>query len=165
MIATLPSSRPIAGTIATMAATTWVALLRGINLGRARRVAMADLRSLLVEAGYEDVKTLLQSGNVVFSAGGTAPKLEKDISAAIDRKLGMDVRVLVRSAKEFESVAEANPFAGGPGAPAHLVFGFVRARPAATKVKALDPSRFEPDEYAIGDRVIYERRPNGVMGS
>lgn len=126
---------------------------------------MADLRSLLTDLGYADVRTLLQSGNAVFSATGTAARLEQDIAAAIDRQLKMDVPVLVRSAKEFESVAKANPFAGGPGDPDQLHVAYLSAKPAPARVKALDRSAYEPDEFAIGKGVIYERRPNGVMGS
>ena len=126
---------------------------------------MADLRSLLADLGYEQPRTLLMSGNAVFSANGTAAKVGKDMEAAIDRKLGMKVTVLVRSANELEAIVEANPFVGGPGDPDQLHAVFLSAKPAAAKVKALDPSDYEPDEYAMGDRVIYLRLPNNVMGS
>ena len=69
--------------------TTYVALLRGINVGKAKRIAMADLRALLEGLGYTDVATLLNSGNVVFKVGGGAAKrLAADISAAIATRLG-----------------------------------------------------------------------------
>ena len=128
-------------------------------------MAMADLRSLLGALGYDEPKTLLQSGNAVFSTTGPAAALEGDISAAIDRELGMKVRVLVRSAKDLEAIVEANPFVGGPGDPDQLHAVFLSDKPAAAKVKALDPTDYEPDEYAIGDRVIYAYLPNNVMGS
>ena len=76
--------------------TTWVALVRGINVGSYKRVAMSDLRELLESLGYGDVRTHLQSGNAVFrSSHGTAGKLEVQIAAKLDTELGLDVKVLV----------------------------------------------------------------------
>ncbi len=80
----------------------FVALLRGVNIGKAKRVPMADLRKLLVGLGFTDVATLLNSGNAVFRArSGTAPKHAADIAAAIARKLKVEVPVIVKSAREF----------------------------------------------------------------
>jgi len=149
-----------------MSATTWVALLRGINVGRAKRVAMADLRALLERLGYDDVRTHLQSGNALFTtSGGRAGELEDRIAAQIDTELGLNVAVLVRSAADLARVIEANPFAGPKADSTQLHVVFLSARPPAKRVAALDPGEFAPDEFAFGDRVIHLRLPHGVMGS
>ena len=149
-----------------MSSETWVALLRGINVGSAKRVAMADLRALLSSLGYEDVRTHLQSGNAVFRARrATTLGLEKTVSDRIKADLGLDVRVLARSAEELDAVVGANPFAGGPGDPKELHVAFLSSWPQAAKVKAIDPDQLLPDELAFGDRVVYLRLPKGVMGS
>src|SRR5262245_6634487 len=87
-----------------------VALLRGINVGRAKRIAMADLRTLVEGLGYTDVRTLLNSGNVVFTIRGT-PKSEPGprIEKALESKLGITSRVTVLTAAEVEAIIEENP--------------------------------------------------------
>ncbi|MGH9119213.1 MAG: DUF1697 domain-containing protein [Acidimicrobiales bacterium] len=145
--------------------TTWVALLRGINLGRARRVAMADLRALLEGLGYGEVRTLLQSGNAVFTGTGPAGKLETSIEREIEKELGLRVTVMVRSAAQLRKIVAANPFAGQTTDPKQLHVVFLSAPPSAASLDALDPDEYAPDEYAVGDRVIYLRLPNGVAGS
>ena len=148
-----------------MPSTTWIALLRGINLGAKRRVAMADLRALLEGLGYEDVRTLLQSGNAVFTAGARAADHEGAISGAIGDELGLDVAVLVRSASELASVVNANPFAteGADAKELHAVF--LGSTPPKRKVDALDAEAYAPDEFALGKRVVYLRLPNGIQGA
>ncbi|HEY4868864.1 MAG TPA: DUF1697 domain-containing protein, partial [Candidatus Dormibacteraeota bacterium] len=90
---------------------TFVALLRGINVGRNKRLAMSDLRALLEALGYGDVRTHLQSGNAIFTTGrGAESKLEQQISARISADLGLDVSVLVRTSAELAAVAAGNPF-------------------------------------------------------
>jgi uncharacterized protein (DUF1697 family) len=90
---------------------TWVALLRGINVGRGKRIAMADLRGMLEGLGYADVRTHGQSGNVAFSFGQSkADSLGQQISTSIRSDFGMDVVVLVRTAAEFTAAVDANPF-------------------------------------------------------
>src|SRR5437879_12108399 len=90
--------------------TRWVALLRAVNLGPNKRVAMADLRDLLESLGYGDVKTLLQSGNAVFTATAKAGALESTIERAIGEELGVGTKILALTAKEFAAVTDANPF-------------------------------------------------------
>ena len=94
--------------------TTYIALLRGINVGKAKRIAMADLRALLEDLGYTDVVTLLNSGNVVFKAGkGVPKKLAADISAAIATHLGIEVPVIVVSTQELALIVGENTFGKG----------------------------------------------------
>jgi uncharacterized protein (DUF1697 family) len=145
--------------------TTWVALLRGINLGKARRVAMADLRALLEGLGYDEVRTLLQSGNAVFTAAGSATKLETAIERQIEQELGLRVTVMVRSAARLRTIVDDNPFAVPDADPKQLHVVFLSAPPPKQQVSSLDPDDYAPDEFAVGDRVIYLRLPNGVAGS
>jgi uncharacterized protein (DUF1697 family) len=146
--------------------TTWVALLRGINVGKAKRVAMADLRALLEGLGYHDVRTVLQSGNALFTTPkGAAASFEKAIGKQIANDLGLDVKVLVRSAAQLAQVIEGNPFVAQGIAVGELHATFLSKAPAASKLAAVDPDDVAPDEFALGDRVLYTRLPNGVMAS
>jgi Protein of unknown function (DUF1697) len=91
----------------------YAVLLRGINVGRAKRVAMADLRALLEDAGYTAVRTHLNSGNVVLTGDGADPaEHAARIEAAIHERLGMDVRCAVLTADELRTVVEGHPFEG-----------------------------------------------------
>ena len=145
---------------------TRVALLRGINVGRNKRIAMADLRAMLESLGYQDIRTHLQSGNAIFVAGkGKDAALEQEISAAIKTTFGMEVAVLVRTAAELASVVDSNPFITRGADTSELHATFVAAAPPVAKIAAVDRDACAPDEFAVGDRVIYLRLRNGVMGS
>lgn len=147
--------------------TTYVALLRGINVGKAKRVAMADLRDLMVELGHTDVATVLMSGNVVFSSSkrGT-PAMAKGIEGAIRERLGMDVRVLVRSAAEVQAVVDANPFADEAAkAPNRLQVTFLDGEPDRTALRPVLEADWSPEAVAVGKGVVYAWQPNGVTGS
>ena len=145
---------------------TWVALLRGINVGRAKRISMQDLRTMLESMGYADVRTLGQSGNAIFATSQRKPEpLEREISAHIRSEFGMEVVVLLRTPAELGKVVDANPFvaSGAPSSELHAAF-LSEAPPAATAA-AFDHDAFLPDEFAFGDRVIYVRLPNGITNS
>ena len=142
--------------------TAFVALLRGVNLGPNKKVPMADFRALLEDLGYDDVKTYINSGNAVFKTSGTAAKLEKDISAAIERKLKMDVKVIVRTKAELDKLVKALPFKGDTKQVAAV---FLAAKPPAAKVKAHQADAYAPNEFKFGDRVVYICQPNGFAGT
>jgi uncharacterized protein (DUF1697 family) len=146
--------------------TTWVALLRGINVGRNKRIAMSDLRDMLIRLSYADARTHLQSGNAIFSGARQKPAaIEQEISAGIRKAFGMDVAVLVRSAADLDAVVEANPFITRGVATSELHATFLAAPPAAAKIAAVDRDACAPDEFALGEGVIYLRLRHGVMGS
>jgi uncharacterized protein (DUF1697 family) len=145
---------------------TWVGLLRGINVGRNKRIAMADLRTMLEALGNSDVRTLGQSGNLVFvCAQRKAEPLEQEISKAIRATFGMDVAVLLRTADAFTAAVDANPFVAQGVDSAELHAVFLSAEPAAATSAGIDHAAFLPDEFAFGKRVVYVRLPNGVMGA
>jgi uncharacterized protein (DUF1697 family) len=145
---------------------TWVALLRGVNVGRNKRIAMADLRTMLEALGSGDVRTLGQSGNLVFTAAQRrAEPLEQEISKGIRATFGMDVAVLLRTADDFAAAVDANPFVASGVDATELHAAFLSAEPAAATSAGIDHAAFLPDEFAFGKRVVYVRLPNGVMGA
>jgi uncharacterized protein (DUF1697 family) len=92
---------------------TYVALLRGINVGGHKKVPMADLKKLLSTMGYSDVQTLLNSGNVVFRCKSTPTgQLEKTLETAIEKHFGFRVPVILRSGDDFKQLVDSEPFAG-----------------------------------------------------
>ncbi|CAN5596349.1 DUF1697 domain-containing protein [soil metagenome] len=147
-----------------MSATTWVALLRGINVGRNKRVAMADLRSLLESLGYADVRTHLQSGNALFTSSAGEAELEAQITSRIESDLGLDVAVIVRRSDELAAVVDANPFVERGVDQKELHAVFLSATPAED-LATLDHDDYAPDEFEVGERVLYLRLPGGVMAS
>jgi uncharacterized protein (DUF1697 family) len=142
---------------------TWVALLRGINVGGHKRVAMADLRALLESLGYHDVRTHLQSGNAVFNTGRRrAEDLAAQIASRIDVDLGLEVKVLIRTSKALNAIVEANPFPAQGADPKELHVAFLSSGPRAD---GIDRDVLPLGEFEIGDRVIYLRLPKGISGS
>ena len=88
-----------------------VALLRAVNLPGHNKIRMADLKALVVGLGFEDVQTLLQSGNIVFTGGAkTTASLEQALERAAAKTLGLETDFLVRTAKEWQAIVDANPF-------------------------------------------------------
>lgn len=146
--------------------TTYVALLRGINLGGRRKVAMADLRALVADLGYADVRSHLQSGNVVFRADTrSAAAVEKAVEKAIASTLGMDVRVVVRSATQLAAVVTADPFASTADDPARYLVVFLEKAVSVSWTASLDAARFAPERLAVVGKELYLWLPGGVNDS
>ncbi|HEY1377078.1 MAG TPA: DUF1697 domain-containing protein [Gemmataceae bacterium] len=147
-------------------AGTLVALLRGINVGKAKRVAMADLRALLEGLGYGDVRTLLNSGNVVFTAGRTAPdKAAARIEAALTDRLGVSARVTVLTAAELAAAVADNPLLGIASDPARFLIAVLRDPADRTKVLPLTKQDWAPEAVAVGKRVAYLWCADGILAS
>jgi uncharacterized protein (DUF1697 family) len=144
----------------------YVALLRGVNVGKHRKLSMADLRELLCSLGYLDVSTYLQSGNALFTSPDRDPEaMEKEIEQGIERAFGLDVAVLIRTPDELASVVAANPFPHALARPVQFYVSFLSVQPDPATLSSLNPQQFEPDEFQVGDRAIYLWYPNGVHGS
>ena len=143
-----------------------VALLRGVNVGPAKRIAMADLRALVASLGYGDVTTLLNSGNVVFSASPTkAHNASERIEQALATQLGLRCRVTVLSADELVSIVRDNPLLDFADNPSRL---HVSVLACTKEIVRLDPIRtlnWEPDVLAVGERVAYMWCASGMMES
>jgi uncharacterized protein (DUF1697 family) len=145
---------------------TYVALLRGINVGRAKRVAMADLRDMLEGLGFRDVKTLLNSGNVVFNAPKSAPTaLAERIEEAMTRKIRVSANVTVLSSSELQVAVDALPLKTDGRDPARLMVGFFRTPADERRIDAVMKQKWAPDEVAVGPRVVYVWSPDGVLES
>ena len=143
-----------------------IALLRGINVGGKNRLPMKELAALFVDAGCEDVRTYIQSGNVVFRTGSTEGEdISSVISASILSRFGYRIPVITRTAREFQEIVQANPFveAGAEADKLHVMF--LAELPDSANVEALDPDRSPGDEFAVQGREIYLYCPNGVARS
>jgi uncharacterized protein (DUF1697 family) len=142
--------------------TTYISILRGINVGGHKKIKMDALRQLYNSLGYEGVQSYIQSGNVVFQTIKTdTTVLEKDISEKIMETFGFDVRVLVLTAEEFKNAVDNNPFSEDKtidSATLHLTF--LSAQPENSLIERL-PTNFAPDEFRISGKVIYIHCPNG----
>ena len=142
-----------------------IALLRGINLGARNRVSMPELRELLSGLGHEDVKTLLQSGNVVLTSDETGEALEQALEAAITEELGVESRVVVRTVRELAGVVERDPFGEVADDPKRYQVSFLSAKPKAAVVKALEAADVAPEQAVVSGREIYAWHPEGIQRS
>ena len=147
------------------ASAAYVALLRGINVGGKNLLPMRQLTEMFIEAGCAEVRTYIQSGNVVFaSTPGCAKRIPQLVSRGIAERFGFRAPVLLRSADELVRVAAGNPFLGGrSGADDRsLHVAFLAEAPDQRRIAALDPNRSPGDSFKVRGREIYLRLPNGV---
>jgi uncharacterized protein (DUF1697 family) len=141
----------------------WVALLRGINLGARNKVPMAQLRAVLEDAGFDDVRTYIQSGNVLFTGGGKdRAALARRLERMVDKEFGVTSPVALRTFAELRKVAGAHPF-GADTAKSHVSFLLASPKPAA--VRALGALDIAPDEVKVVGENAFVRLPNGVQGA
>jgi uncharacterized protein (DUF1697 family) len=144
----------------------YVALFRGINVGKAKRIAMADLRALLEGLGYGDVKTLLNSGNAVFDAPDGAPaRHAARIRAAVLEDLGVDSLVIVKSAAEIAAVVAGNKLAKIATDPSRLLVVLTTEAKALTALDALARSEWRSEKVHVGRYAAYAWCPKGFLES
>lgn len=138
-------------------AGTHIALLRGINVGRAKRVAMADLRALVEGLGYGNVSTLLNSGNVVFTVPSKTAKTSpaKRIEQALDAQLNVASRVLVLSAAELAVIVAENPLEKVATDPSRLFVAVLFDAASLAKLTPLTKQDWGRDRLALGTRAAY----------
>jgi uncharacterized protein (DUF1697 family) len=147
-------------------AERYVALLRGINVGRARRVAMADLRALVEGLGYTDVKTLLNSGNITFSASDEEPRVSAErIERELARMLGVSARVTALSATTLARIVDGNPLVEKAANPSRLLVAFLADTADVARLEPLTHADWTPEGLALGDGVAYVWCPGGVSDS
>ncbi|MFZ0427919.1 MAG: DUF1697 domain-containing protein [Acidobacteriota bacterium] len=144
----------------------YVALLRGINVGRAKRVAMADLRALVADLGYGHVRTLLNSGNVLCTGPAEDPTalaaaIEKEVAA----RLGVSARVLVLTAPTIAEAVAENTLRSIADNPSRLLVAFFAAAGDARRVEALTVQNWAPEVLAVGTSAAYLWCPDGVLAS
>ncbi|MGW6568098.1 DUF1697 domain-containing protein [Streptomyces sp. NPDC054975] len=145
--------------------TTYAALLRGINVGGHRKVPMAELRSVLEELGHRDVRTYLQSGNAVFTTDADGPndaELTTALQDAIEKHFGFRVDCLVRDAAYLAAVADACPFPAAELQGKQLHATFFSEPVGPERLASVDQDAFLPEEFRLGDRVLYLYAPWGL---
>ena len=140
-------------------------MLRGINLGPNRRVPMADLRALFSEAGHGDVRTYVQSGNVVLESAATPAALEREAAALISERFGFDVPVVVRTGRQLAAVVKRNPLGDVATEPKRYQVTFLADKPSADAVRALEGTVAGEERVICHGREIYSWHPDGVARS
>lgn len=140
-----------------------MALLRGVNVGKSRRVAMADLRAALDAAGYAGAATHLQTGNVVLAARErSADAVGRALEGVLRERLDLDVDVMVRTRAQLDKVLNGNPLLGRGVDTKALHIGFLKSKPPAAEARALGGADFGRDEFALSGRELYLRYPDGL---
>ena len=142
-----------------------VALLRGINVGKAKRVAMGDLRALCEGLGYGDVKTLLNSGNVIFSAPRADAKAAAKIQKEIATQLGVSCRVLVVTADQLAEIVSENPFAEGESNPSRFLVTVLADATAHSRATELAKQDWGSERLGVGTHAAYLWCPDGILES
>jgi len=135
-------------------------------VGRAKRVAMADLRALMEGLGYRDARTLLNSGNIVFTAGrGDPSRISARIQQAMTAKLGVSARVTVLTAADFSTVVRENPLSKVADDPARLLVAFLGEPAGRVRLKPLALQDWKPEVFALGTHAAYLWCPAGFLES
>jgi uncharacterized protein (DUF1697 family) len=146
--------------------TQRIALLRGINVGRAKRIAMAELRRQLEALGLRDVRTLLNSGNAVFEVARPNPAhIAAAIEASIRAHSGFSATVAVVTAAQLDAIVAANPLAQAGRDPAKFLVGFVHTPAALRPAKALLAQSWAPEAFALGEQAAYLWCAGGIADS
>jgi uncharacterized protein (DUF1697 family) len=136
--------------------TIHVAFLRSINVGGHNRMNMDELRTLCESLEYRNVRTHLQSGNVVFQSDTSDPDtLATELTAAISDEFSYDVPVLVRTREELETVETDNPFEGAPDEARNLHVTFLSSEPTAGGLKALEAAQTDAEQLIASGREVY----------
>jgi uncharacterized protein (DUF1697 family) len=148
----------------TTDSTRYVALLRGINVGKAHQLGMPRLKELLTERGHENVRTHLRSGNVVLDSPLGEAELVADLEKAIEKEFGFAVPVVVRTGEEIAAVIAGDPFATVATDPARYLVTFLPEPPAKDRVDALPPAE-GGGEYLVAGRELYLWLPDGIANT
>ncbi|MFI0537616.1 DUF1697 domain-containing protein [Streptomyces sp. WSLK1-3] len=143
--------------------TTYAALLRGINVGGSRKVPMADLRALMEDLGHDGVRSYLQSGQAVFTAGhGDEESLAAELTDAIEQRFGFAVDVIVRDHAYLRAVADDCPFPAAELEAKQLHVTYFSAPVGEDRFAEIDRAAYLPEDFRLGDRALYLYAPNGL---
>jgi uncharacterized protein (DUF1697 family) len=141
---------------------TWIALIRGINVGGSNKLAMTGLRDLVTSLGHADVSTYIQSGNVVLTSRRSDRKtLTAEISTGIERVFGLAVTVVLRTPAELGAALAANPFTTEADG-SRVMITFLSEAPSPDAISRLEPDRFVPDRFELRVTEMYAHYPNGA---
>jgi uncharacterized protein (DUF1697 family) len=145
---------------------TFIALIRGINVGRAKRVAMADLRALLEGLGFTEIRTLLNSGNAVFTIPtGARGDPATQIESALSSQLHVTARVFVFTAKDLHHIVAGMPLPQFAENPSRAMVTFIPNRADLAKLRPLLKQDWSPEALALGRKAAYAWCPNGLLDS
>lgn len=145
---------------------TQVALLRAVNLGSVNKVPMAALRSMMEEMGFTDVRTLLNSGNVVYTARGVHPaNAAARIEAGLARHLGVSTRVFAYTTREVADAVTRNPLVELCDNPSRMFVAFLASPADGRRLLPILEERWEPEYLAVGKRVAWLWCPGGIAQS
>ncbi|MEU6648329.1 DUF1697 domain-containing protein [Streptomyces sp. NPDC046900] len=143
--------------------TKYAALLRGINVGGNKKLPMAELRTLVEGLGHSGVRTHLQSGQAVFAADrGDEESLAVELREAIEKRFGFSVDVIVRDHPYLKAVAEACPFPAAGLEARQLHVTYYSAPVDEARFAEIDQAALLPEEFRLGDRVLYLYVPDGL---
>lgn len=148
-----------------MAATRVAVLLRGVNVGRAKRIAMSDFAVLLVDLGMTDVRTLLNSGNAVGTWSGRVDRLAPAVEAAIEQRLGFTCDVVVRTKPEVESALATDPLGAVATNLSWYLVTFLGSEPTEEAVARFAALDLAPDQWVLEGRELYVWMPEAVNAS
>jgi len=136
---------------------TYIILLRGLMPTGKNKVLMAPLRQVLVDAGFVDVRTYIQSGNVLARSALTGPQVEKVVHHEIEKHFGGDIGVVARTPLQIGQIFADNPFKDVDTA--RVYFTILGSKPAAEKIKLLVSQDFSPDTFVVTNQAVYIHSP------
>jgi uncharacterized protein (DUF1697 family) len=143
-----------------------IALLRAINLGPSRRIAMAELRALLSGLGYGAVRTHLASGNILLESNAAPGELARELEQHLADAFKLDVPVVVRSREELADVVTRNPLGRVASAdPRRYQVTFLSHAPPAELVARIDAAAIAPERVVVSAREVFAWHPDGIIGS
>ena len=142
-----------------------IVLLRGVNIGPRNRVPMPALRELLADAGFDDVRTYVQSGNVVLSSAKTPAQVSRAVEREITTAFGLDIAVVVRTRAQLAKVVQRNPLEDAVNDPKRYQVSFFSAKPTRAVLRKLEAAVVPPEQFVAAGREIYASHPAGVARS
>jgi uncharacterized protein (DUF1697 family) len=142
-----------------------IVLLRGVNLGARNRISMPELRDALESAGFDDVRTHLQSGNVVVSSRTSADRVTRTVERLIADRFGLEIEVVVRTRAQLAGVVRRNPLARVALDPKRYQVSFLAAKLAPAVLTKLEAAAVAPEAFVVSGREVFAWHPNGVARS
>jgi uncharacterized protein (DUF1697 family) len=139
-----------------------IVLLRGVNLGPRNRIAMPELRESFADAGFDDARTYLQSGNVVLSSRASPERVARTCERLIEDRFGLDIDVVVRTRDELADIVGRDPLAHVATNPRRYQVTFLAAKPAADVIRRLTAAAVAPEQLVHIGRELYAWHPEGV---
>ncbi|NNE65331.1 MAG: DUF1697 domain-containing protein [Pyrinomonadaceae bacterium] len=141
----------------------FIGLIRGINVGGHKKLPMAELRSICEDAGLNEVRSYIQSGNLVFSSNLDKETCARLIYEGINSRMGFTADCMVVEADTFKKIADAYPYSTEDHKHAHLMF--LNAEPEGRAIRELEKLDHAPDLFEVRKHVVYFYLPNGISGS